>query len=95
MNFTAQLFCDLESNVCVCDRYSESTQMSQLVEVPVSKASAMQRCGRAGRVQEGICFRLFTRPTTDRLSAYSVPEMLRVPLEELCLHVLVCMAHSW
>ena len=64
--------------------------MSALVEVSVSKASAHQRCGRAGRVQEGVCFRLFARPMFDRLSKYSVPEILRVPLEELCLHIMVC-----
>jgi len=64
--------------------------MSELAEVAVSKASAQQRCGRAGRVQEGVCFRLFSRPTYDCLPKYSVPEMLRVPLEELCLHIMVC-----
>ena len=63
--------------------------MSELKEVSISKASAQQRSGRAGRVQEGTCFRLYTRPVYDRLSKYSVPEMLRVPLEELCLHIMV------
>jgi len=64
--------------------------MSRLVEVSVSKASARQRCGRAGRVREGVCFRLYSRLQYDSLSKYSTPEMLRVPLEELCLHILVC-----
>jgi len=64
--------------------------MSSLVECWVSKASARQRCGRAGRVKEGVCFRLFSWPMFDCLSNYAVPEMLRVPLEELCLHIMVC-----
>ena len=76
-------------------RYSERTQMSELVEVSVSKASAKQRCGRAGRVQQGVCFRLYTRPVYDHLLKYSVPEMLRVPLEELCLHIMVCIMHIY
>ena len=68
--------------------------MSELVEVSVSKASSRQRCGRAGRVREGVCFRLFSRPMYDRLSNYSIPEMLRVPLEELCLHIMVRITHT-
>lgn len=63
--------------------------MSQLIEVPICKASADQRLGRAGRVREGYCFRLFTRPMYDRLAKHSIPEILRIPLEELCLHILV------
>lgn len=42
-------------------RYVETTQMSVLEEVFVSKASAKQRQGRAGRVRDGFCFRLYTK----------------------------------
>lgn len=93
--------------------------MSSLVETFVSKASALQRQGRAGRVRDGFCFRMYTRERYDvawKLKTshysvafliihkvfniilffrfegfmdYSVPEILRVPLEELCLHVMV------
>ena len=35
--------------------------MSSLLEVFISQASAKQRGGRAGRVREGVCFRLYTQ----------------------------------
>ncbi|KAI1905280.1 hypothetical protein AGOR_G00014480 [Albula goreensis] len=72
------------------NRYHESSQMSSLVETFVSKASALQRQGRAGRVREGFCFRLFTKYRFQSFMDYSVPEILRVPLEELCLHIMKC-----
>ncbi|KAG7476986.1 hypothetical protein MATL_G00088600 [Megalops atlanticus] len=72
------------------NRYHESSQMSSLVETFVSKASALQRQGRAGRVRNGFCFRLFTKYRFESFMDYSVPEILRVPLEELCLHIMKC-----
>lgn len=72
------------------NRYHESSQMSSLVETFISKASALQRQGRAGRVQEGFCFRLYTKEKFHSFMEYSVPEILRVPLEELCLHIMKC-----
>ncbi|XP_018423692.1 PREDICTED: ATP-dependent RNA helicase DHX29 [Nanorana parkeri] len=72
------------------NRYHESSQMSSLVETFISKASALQRQGRAGRVMEGFCFRLYTKERFHSFMDYSVPEILRVPLEELCLHIMKC-----
>uniref|UniRef100_UPI00398F87C7 ATP-dependent RNA helicase DHX29 n=1 Tax=Pristiophorus japonicus TaxID=55135 RepID=UPI00398F87C7 len=72
------------------NRYHESSQMSSLVETFISKANALQRQGRAGRVREGFCFRLYTQARYDNFIDYSVPEILRVPLEELCLHIMKC-----
>uniref|UniRef100_A0A9J8B2W2 ATP-dependent RNA helicase DHX29 n=1 Tax=Cyprinus carpio carpio TaxID=630221 RepID=A0A9J8B2W2_CYPCA len=71
------------------NRYHESSQMSSLVETFVSKASALQRQGRAGRVREGFCFRLYPKFRFESFVDYSIPEILRVPLEELCLHIML------
>lgn len=52
------------------------------------QASARQRKGRAGRVREGKCYSLFTRQAHDaRMPQYQVPEIMRVPLEELVLQI--------
>ncbi|XP_052423787.1 ATP-dependent RNA helicase DHX29 isoform X1 [Carassius gibelio] len=72
------------------NRYHESSQMSSLVETFVSKASALQRQGRAGRVRGGFCFRLYPKFRFESFIDYSIPEILRVPLEELCLHIMKC-----
>ncbi|KAM4707688.1 ATP-dependent RNA helicase DHX29 [Discoglossus pictus] len=72
------------------NRYHESSQMSSLVEMFISKASAMQRQGRAGRVRDGFCFRLYTKERFEGFMDYAIPEILRVPLEELCLHIMKC-----
>ncbi|XP_026798594.3 ATP-dependent RNA helicase DHX29 isoform X1 [Pangasianodon hypophthalmus] len=72
------------------NRYHEGSQMSSLVETFVSKASAVQRQGRAGRVRNGFCFRLYAKTRFNSFIDYSKPEILRVPLEELCLHIMKC-----
>lgn len=46
-------------------RYDEKRQISRLVETYIARSNAKQRRGRAGRVQEGIAFHLFTRARHD------------------------------
>ena len=41
-------------------RYDQAKSMESLETVWVSQANALQRRGRAGRVQEGVCFHMFT-----------------------------------
>ncbi|KAJ3036814.1 ATP-dependent RNA helicase dhx29 [Rhizophlyctis rosea] len=80
--------------VCVIDTvrarevtYDERRNITRLAEVLVSKANCKQRRGRAGRVRAGVCYHLVEREVFEGLPDHRPPEMLRLPLEELCLHI--------
>jgi len=67
--------------------YDIENNISCLQLAWVTKASAKQRKGRAGRVQAGYCFHLYTQYHYDQLNEYQLPEMLRTPLDSLCLQI--------
>ena len=78
----------VDSGKCKENGYDPNTRMQMLLERWVSRASAKQRRGRAGRVAAGRCFRLYTRLTHDAVFAeHTLPEIKRVPLEGLCLQI--------
>ncbi|XP_069818801.1 3'-5' RNA helicase YTHDC2 isoform X3 [Dendropsophus ebraccatus] len=66
--------------------YDALNHVTMLKMVWISKASAIQRKGRAGRCQPGVCFRLFSRLRFQNMLEFQTPELLRMPLHELCLH---------
>ncbi|XP_004627688.1 putative ATP-dependent RNA helicase DHX57 [Octodon degus] len=69
-------------------RYDASKGMESLEDTFVSQANALQRKGRAGRVASGVCFHLFTsHHYHHQLLKQQLPEIQRVPLEQLCLRI--------
>lgn len=78
----------VDSGKCKENGYDPNTRMQLLLEQWVSRASARQRRGRAGRVQAGRCFRMYSRHVHDKVFAeHTLPEIRRVPLEGLCLQI--------
>ena len=67
--------------------YDPVCKMRRLKEFWVSRASAEQRKGRAGRTGPGVCFRLFSEKDYQAMAPYSKPEIERVPLDGLILQM--------
>lgn len=67
--------------------FDPQNNMVKLEEVWASRAACKQRRGRAGRVQAGVCYKLYTRNAEAKMAERPEPEIRRVPLEQLCLSV--------
>lgn len=76
----------IDPGFCKQNSYNPRTGMESLQVTPISKASAMQRTGRAGRTSPGKCFRLYTAwAFQHELEDNSVPEIQRTNLGNVVL----------
>lgn len=69
--------------------YDPHVKLAFLKTTYVSKASARQRKGRAGRTRSGTCFHLFSKARHQSFTEFQDSELLRMPLEELVLQTKV------
>ncbi|MDH5233367.1 MAG: ATP-dependent helicase HrpB, partial [Gemmatimonadota bacterium] len=77
----------VDSGLSRVPRFSARSGMTRLETTRVSRASADQRRGRAGRVAPGLCLRLWDEGTHAQLLATAVPEVLEADLTALALEL--------
>ncbi|GED60609.1 ATP-dependent helicase HrpB [Brevibacillus formosus] len=77
----------IDSGLKRVPRFSPRTGMTRLETAKVSKASADQRRGRAGRLAPGVCFRLWTEQEDRMLIPQQAPEIMEADLAVLALEL--------
>ncbi|WJX71615.1 Pre-mRNA-splicing factor ATP-dependent RNA helicase DEAH1 [Trifolium repens] len=76
----------IDPGFCKMKTYNPTTGIESLLVNPISKASAMQRAGRAGRTGPGNCFRLYTKDSFQtELEDNTSPEIQRTNLANVVL----------
>ncbi len=68
-------------------QFDPVTGLTRLVTVRVSQAAAEQRKGRAGRLEPGVCYRLWSEEEHGRLAPFTAPEILEADLADLVLEL--------
>jgi ATP-dependent helicase HrpB len=77
----------VDAGLARVSRFDPNTGMARLVTEKVSRAAADQRQGRAGRLEPGVCYRLWTRGEHGALPAFSAPEITTTDLAPLALEL--------
>lgn len=68
-------------------RFDAASGLSRLETLRISKDAADQRAGRAGRLSSGVCYRLWTKATQERMAEHRVPEIMEADLCSLVLEL--------
>jgi ATP-dependent helicase HrpB len=75
----------VDSGMARVPRYEPDIGLTRLETVRASRAAVDQRRGRAGRIEPGVCYRLWDEPQTASLVAYTQPEILSADLSTMVL----------
>ncbi|UGQ16472.1 ATP-dependent RNA helicase [Borrelia sp. RT5S] len=77
----------IDSGKVKTNKFQMKTHTYSLQEVPISKSSATQRAGRAGRLSKGTCYRLYRRDEYQLRDEYQKEEIYRTDLSEVILRM--------
>src|SRR3954463_10045242 len=77
----------VDAGLARISRYSTRTKVQRLPIEPVSQASANQRSGRCGRVEAGVCIRLYSEEDFESRPEFTDPEILRTNLASVILQM--------
>ncbi len=78
----------IDSGLARISNYTPRTRTTSLPVVPISRSSADQRMGRCGRVEKGVCIRLYSEEDFNDRELYTPPEILRANLAEVILRMI-------
>jgi len=78
----------VDTGLARISQYLPGTKTNSLPISPISRSSADQRKGRCGRIQEGICIRLYSQEDYESRIQYTPPEIVRSNLAEVILRMI-------
>ena len=77
----------IDAGLARVPRFDPGSGMTRLDTQRISRASATQRAGRAGRLEPGVCYRLWSEAQHEQLAAYGSAEILQADLAGLALQL--------
>jgi ATP-dependent helicase HrpA len=77
----------VDTGLARMSRYNPRTRTKRLPVEAISQSSANQRAGRAGRVREGLCIRLYEQEDFEKRDRFTMPEIQRANLAEVILRM--------
>jgi ATP-dependent helicase HrpA len=78
----------IDSGLARISRYLPRSRTTSLPVLPVSRSSADQRKGRCGRVENGVCIRLYSESDYESRPMFTAPEIVRANLAEVILRMI-------
>ena len=77
----------IDAGLARVPRFDPGSGMTRLDTQRISRASATQRAGRAGRLEPGVCYRLWSEAQHEQLAAYGTAEIIQADLAGLALQL--------